>query len=186
MTGTLESVSIYDGTFGQQISVNLKNDEGYVALRVSIFDGKQQVDNTYAESLIKLLPSLNKGDMLTISGYNFKPGDSPYSKIGISVKVSGEKIKSKLTNSYYSKSGELVPGDIPAILFKEKLGKKRPTADSIEAKDTYLLGILEAQESRLTWKNNSESQPSEPEMVNQDKPKVATPVVSEDIDDLPF
>ena len=195
VSGVLESVSIYDGKFGQQISITIKEGDEIYYLPVDIYDQSKQVDNTYAESLIKLLPLLEKGQNVTITGYNFKPEDSKYSKIGMSIKVSGEKLKSEITNSYY-KDGELVPGDVPAIVWVEKLGKKKPSAASIEAKDEYLLSILEAEEQRLTWKN-SDNQTSSNEAPKEQAPKqepkksepeapAMPPSNSEDDDDLPF
>ena len=199
VTGTLESVSIYDGKFGQQISLNIREGEEIYYVPIDIYDQSKQVDNTYAESLIKLLPQLEKGQNITITGYNFKPDDSPYSRIGISVKVSGEKLKSNIINSYYNKKGELVPGDIPPIIWVEKLGKKKPSAASIEAKDEYLLDLLVQHEARLTWKkedNNTES--ARAEAPKEAKP-TPTPTAEEafgapelpstaddDDDDLPF
>lgn len=195
VSGILESVSIYDGKFGQQISITIKEGDEIYYLPVDIYDQSKQVDNTYAESLIKLLPLLEKGQNVTITGYNFKPEDSKYSKIGISIKVSGEKLKSEITNSYY-KDGELVAGDVPAIVWVEKLGKKKPSAASIEAKDEYLLSILEREEARLTWKNN-DNQNSSNEAPKEQAPKqeaaksepeapAMPPSNSDDDDDLPF
>lgn len=195
VSGILESVSIYDGKFGQQISITIKDGEEIYYLPVDIYDQSKQVDNTYAESLIKLLPLLEKGQNVTISGYNFKPEDSKYPRIGISIKVSGEKLKSEITNSYY-KDGELVPGDVPAIVWVEKLGKKKPSAASIEAKDEYLLSILEREEQRLTWKTN-DNQNSSSEAPKEQAPKqeaaksepeapAMPPSNSDDDDDLPF
>lgn len=195
VSGILESVSIYDGKFGQQISITIKEGDEIYYLPVDIYDQSKQVDNTYAESLIKLLPLLEKGQNVTITGYNFKPEDSKYSKIGISIKVSGEKLKSEITNSYY-KDGELVPGDVPAIVWVEKLGKKKPSAASIEAKDEYLLSVLEREEKRLTWKN-SDNQNSSNEAPKEQAPKqeaaksepeapAMPPSNSDDDDDLPF
>ena len=197
VSGILESVSIYDGKFGQQISMNVKDGDEIYYLPVDIYDQSKQVDNTYAESLIKLLPLLEKGQNVTVSGYNFKPDDSKYSKIGFSIKVSGEKLKSEITNSYY-KDGELVPGDVPAIVWVEKLGKKKPSASSIEAKDEFLLSLLEREEARLTWKKESTNEAESPKKEEQPKesaPKAqtpapaatnSTPTPSDDDDDLPF
>lgn len=206
VTGVLDSVSIYDGKFGQQISISLKDGEDIFYLPISIYDQKQQVDNTYAESLIKLLPQLEKGQTLTVSGYNFIPEGEKYAKIGLSIKVSGEKIKSTITNSYYNKEGVLVKGDIPALEWVEKLGKRKPSAVSLENKDAYLLNLLEKEEARLTWKkdeNNTTEQPAKPAAATKAEPKdeapakavpTATaseafdaPIVAEDEDDdLPF
>lgn len=196
--GILDSVSIYDGKFGQQISISLKKEDEIYYLPVAIYDQKGQVDNTYAESLIKLLPQLEKGQNLTITGYNFKPEDSQYSKIGFSIKVSGEKLKSTITNSYY-KDGALVEGDVPPMVWVEKLGKKKPSASSIEAKDAYLLGLLEVEEKRLTWKKedskSTEETPKEEKSVPAKMPTPTaeeafgtppTPLLEDDEDDLPF
>ena len=60
VTGVLESVSIYEGKFGNQISMNIKNGDDVYYVPVDIADQKGNVD-TYDESLIKLLPQLNKG-----------------------------------------------------------------------------------------------------------------------------
>jgi hypothetical protein len=195
VSGILESVSIYDGKFGQQISMNVKDGDEIYYLPVDIYDQSKQVDNTYAESLIKLLPLLEKGQNVTVSGYNFKPDDSKYSKIGFSIKVSGEKLKSEITNSYY-KDVELVPGDVPAIVWVEKLGKKKPSASSIEVKDEFLLSLLEREEARLTWKKESSNEaPKQEEQPKESAPKVqtpapaatnSTPTPSDDDDDLPF
>ena len=198
VSGILESVSIYNGKFGQQISMNVKEGDEIYYLPIDIYDQSKQVDNTYAESLIKLLPLLEKGQNVTVTGYNFKPEDSKYSKIGISIKVSGEKLKSEITNSYY-KDGELVPGDVPALVWVEKLGKIKPSASSIEAKDEFLLSILEREEARLTWKKEDSNTETEEEKNARLKAKLesyrvelpvsekSTPVPAlEDDDDLPF
>jgi single-stranded DNA-binding protein len=95
----------------------------------------------------------------------------------------------------------LVKGDIPALEFVEKLGKKKPSATSLEAKDTYLLALLEKEEARLTWKKDEPAQQetkapaAEPKNEAPAKrvapvtPQEAfeAPVVSDDDDDdLPF
>jgi hypothetical protein len=199
VSGILESVSIYNGKFGQQISMNVKEGDEIYYLPIDIYDQSKQVDNTYAESLIKLLPLLEKGQNVTVTGYNFKPEDSKYSKIGISIKVSGEKLKSEITNSYY-KDGELVPGDVPALVWVEKLGKIKPSASSIEAKDEFLLSILEREEARLTWKKEDRNTETEEEKNARLKAKLEScrvelpatekstpvPALEEDDDDLPF
>src|SRR5690606_29775096 len=82
ISGVLESVSIYDGKFGAQISMNIKDGDEIYYAPVDVTDQRGNVD-TYAESLIKLLPQLEKGMNVSIRGYNFKPEDNKYSKIGI-------------------------------------------------------------------------------------------------------
>lgn len=189
ITGVLDSVSIYEGKFGQQISMNIKDGEEIYYVPVDINDQQGNVD-TYAESLIKLLPLLTKGDNLAVRGYNFIPEGSAYSKIGISISVDGEKIKPLMTNAYY-KAGVLVPGDIPAIEWKlNKLGKNKPTAVSLEAKNEYLLDRLFTETERLKWVA-SNAAPTETPKPGKEVPK-ATPAQAFDIpeedddDDLPF
>lgn len=158
VTGALESVSIYEGRFGNQISMVLKQGEDIYYVPVDIADQKGNVD-TYAESLIRFLPQLNKGEEMTVRGYNFIPEGGQYSKIGISISVGGEKIKPLMTNAYY-KDGKLVEGDIPALVWKKDvLGKNKPTAVSLEAKNDYLLGVLKEQTERLKWEPNTSSTP---------------------------
>lgn len=88
-------------------------------------------------------------------------------------------------------------------MWVEKLGKKKPSAASIEAKDAYLLGLLETEEKRLTWKKDeaadtnstaeapkTEPAKAEPKSVPTATPEQAfepVPTSSEDDDDdLPF
>ena len=158
--GELDSASIYEGSFGNQISLNIKNGEDVYYVPVGIADQKGNVD-TYAESLIKLLPQLNKGDKVTVKGYNFTPEGDKYAKIGVSISVDGTKIKSEMTNAYYNKEGVLVDGDIPALVWKkDALGKTKPSAVSQEAKNDYLLEVLKVQTDRLKWEQSGAQTPA--------------------------
>lgn len=186
VTGILESVSIYEGKFGNQISMNIKNGEDVYYVPVDVADQKGNVD-TYAESLIKVLPKLNKGDNVTVSGYNFTPDGEKYPKIGISVKVGGEKIKG-LTNSYVDKEGKVVEGDIPGLSWKkDALGKNKPTAVSLEAKNDYLLEVLKKETNRLKWvQGETTATSTQAEEIGAPRPKTATNVSNSEPDDLPF
>ena len=174
VSGILESVSIYDGKFGKSISMNIKNGDDVYYVPVDIVDQKGNVD-TYAESLIKFLPQLEKGMNVSVRGYNFTPEGDKYSKIGISVSVNGEKLKATMTNAYYNKEGELVSGDIPALVWKkDALGKNKPSAVSQEAKNDYLLTVLKEQTDRLKWvQGESAQQPQQTE-----SPKNAVPTAT--------
>jgi hypothetical protein len=182
VSGKLDSVSIYEGNFGPQISMNIKNDNEVYYVPVEISDQRGNVA-TYAESLIKLLPALNKEDNVEVRGYNFTPEGEQYAKIGMSIKIDGEKVKGQLTNAYY-KGGELVDGDIPAIEWKKNaLGKSKPSAVSLETKDTFLLEVLKVQTDRLKWVGSNSSQ------TPTETPKAKEPVGAvkeESNDDLPF
>lgn len=174
ITGILESVSIYEGRFGNQISMNIKKGDDIYYVPVDIADQKGNVD-TYAESLIKFLPQLEKGMNVSIKGYNFTPEGDKYAKIGISVSVDGEKLKANMTNAYYNKEGELVSGDIPPLVWKkDALGKNKPSAVSQEAKNDYLLSVLKEQTDRLKWVQGESTQ----ETPKQETPKNAVPTAT--------
>ena len=151
ITGVLESVSVYEGSFGNQISLNIKNGNDVYYVPVDIADQKGNVD-TYAESLIKFLPQLEKGMNIAVRGYNFTPEGDKYAKIGISISVDGQKLKANMSNAYFNKEGVLVTGDIPAVAWKkDALGKNKPTAVSLEAKNDFLLEVLKRETERLKW-----------------------------------
>jgi hypothetical protein len=193
ISGILESASIYEGKFGNQISLNVKNGEDVYYVPVDIADQKGNVD-TYAESLIKFLPQLSKGNNITIKGYNFTPEGDKYSKIGVSISVDGVKIKSEMTNAYINKEGLLVAGNIPAIIWKKDVfGKNKPTAISQEAKNDYLLEVLKVQTDRLKWVQGEQSTTSQtPAPVKQEtaykgKQEFTEPLgKSNEPDGLPF
>ena len=194
ITGVLESVSIYEGSFGNQISLNIKNGNDVYYVPVDIADQKGNVD-TYAESLIKFLPQLEKGMNIAVRGYNFTPEGDKYAKIGISVSVDGQKIKANMSNAYFNKEGVLVPGDIPAVAWKkDALGKNKPTAVSLEAKNDFLLEVLKRETERLKWVQgeNSSAPPTEtpknavPTATPAQAFEPATNVNSTPMDKLPF
>jgi len=178
VSGVLESVSIYEGKFGNQISMNIKNGDDVYYVPVDIADQKGNVD-TYAESLIKFLPQLEKGMNISVRGYNFTPDGEKYAKIGISFSVDGEKVKSEMTNAYINKEGVLVEGDIPAITWKkDALGKNKPTAVSLEAKNDYLLEVLKVQTDRLKWVQGEQAKQESAPQPKAETPKNAVPIAS--------
>lgn len=194
ITGVLESASVYEGSFGNQISLNVKNGNDVYYVPVDIADQKGNVD-TYAESLIKFLPQLEKGMNIAVRGYNFTPEGDKYAKIGISVSVDGQKLKANMSNAYFNKEGVLVPGDIPAVAWKkDALGKNKPTAVSLEAKNDFLLEVLKRETERLKWVQgeNSSAPPTEtpknavPTATPVQAFEPATNVNSTPMDELPF
>ena len=194
ITGVLESASVYEGSFGNQISLNIKNGNDVYYVPVDIADQKGNVD-TYAESLIKFLPQLEKGMNIDVRGYNFTPEGDKYAKIGISVSVNGQKIKANMSNAYFNKEGVLFPGDIPALAWKkDALGKNKPTAVSLEAKNDFLLEVLKRETERLKWVQgeNSSAPPTEtpknavPTATPAQAFEPATNVNSTPMDKLPF
>ena len=194
ITGVLESASVYEGSFGNQISLNVKNGNDVYYVPVDIADQKGNVD-TYAESLIKFLPQLEKGMNIAVRGYNFTPEGDKYAKIGISVSVDGQKLKANMSNAYFNKEGVLVPGDIPAVAWKkDALGKNKPTAVSLEAKNDFLLEVLKRETERLKWVQGENSSAPATEAPKNTVPTAtpaqafepATNVNVKPMDDLPF
>ena len=211
VSGVLESVSLYESKFGTQISMNVKEEDNVYFLPVALLDQGDNVDDNFAESLIKFLPLLNKGDNVKVLGYNFIPKGDQYSKIGMSVSVGGEKLKSKLTNAYYKKlkdangefikdekgqfKKEYVEGNIPAIDWQiNKLGKNKPTAVSQETKNNYLLDLVTAETNRLQYVQGEVTQQTKTEtpknkvsttsLTQEFEP--ATNLKKEEHNDLPF
>ena len=194
ITGVLESASVYEGSFGNQISLNVKNGNDVYYVPVDIADQKGNVD-TYAESLIKFLPQLEKGMNIAVRGYNFTPEGDKYAKIGISVSVDGQKLKANMSNAYFNKEGVLVPGDIPAVAWKkDALGKNKPTAVSLEAKNDFLLEVLKRETERLKWVQGENSSAPATEAPKNAVPTAtpaqafepATNVNVKPMDNLPF
>lgn len=187
VTGELLNTEIRDTDWGQRFGLTLKNGETTFKLEFNIYSQDGNVENRYMESVVKLLPLLNKGETYTMSAYNFIPEGEKYAKTGVSVKKGTEKLKSSLTNSYYNKEGELVPGDIPAIKWVEKLGKKKPSAVSLEQKDEYLLEVLTKNNERLKWTSGEgTSQPAEQKAKEEVPQKAAAMAATIEDDDLPF
>lgn len=187
ITGILESASIYEGKFGNQISLNIKSGDDVYYVPVDIADQKGNVD-TYAESLIKFLPNLSKGDSITLRAYNFTPEGEKYAKIGVSITKDGEKVKPALTNAYTNKEGVAVEGDIPALVWKkDALGKNKPSAVSLEAKNEFLLEALKKETERLKWVSGQVSeQRNEAPVIPPAKPEEVPAPSQESHDDLPF
>jgi hypothetical protein len=187
VTGELLNTEIRDTDYGQKFQLAFKTEDTIVKLELNIFSQDGNVENRYMESLIKFLPNLKKGDTYTTLAYNFTPEGEKYAKVGFSFKKGTEKVESALRNSYY-KDGNLVEGDIPAIKWVEKLGKKKPSAASLEIKDEYLLKVLQENNERLKYVGsaNTTTAPEE-EKAKEEAPKKAAAVAAtiED-DDLPF
>jgi len=196
--GELLSASVRDSKIGQQICLVIKDEENdYCYTNIPLYDNKNQI-GSYAESLITYISSLSKGTKLELSGYNFKPDDSKYSKIGVSIKVDGNKIERTLSASYYNKKGEFVKGDIPALVFEEDplTKKKMPTLVSIAEKEKFLKTYLAENLKRLEYvKDDSVQKPAGDKPQISNKVPTATPeqafapvdnLNDDEFEDLPF
>ena len=187
ITGELVNTEIRDTDYGQKFQLAFKTEDTIFKLELNIFSQDGNVENRYMESIIKFLPNLKKGDTYTTLAYNFIPEGDKYAKVGFSFKKGTEKVELALKNSYY-KDGNLVEGDIPAIKWVEKLGKKKPSAASLEVKDEYLLKVLQENNDRLKYGSlDSNILAHYEEIAKEEAPKKAAAVAAtiED-DDLPF
>lgn len=174
VTGTLESASLYDAKFGQQISLRIKNGNDIFYAPIALYDQKNNVD-TYAKSLIAFLPNLKKGMEITISGYNFVPKEEKYSKIGVSIKSGEVKIERAFPYS-----------DAPKLEFVAKrgstTGKKAPTAVSLEAHNNFYLDKLEESIKPLIWEGKEGSGGEQkPEAVQPETKAPAAEVKKEEV-----
>ena len=188
VSGVLESVSLADGRFGKQIQLCIRDTEDLNMFQVDLYDQKDHVSN-FAEELIKFLPNLEKGMNLEFNAYNFTPEGEQYSRRGFSLKSDGEKVNRALSNGYYKKDGgDLVEGDIPAVKWVEKLGKKKPSPASLEEKDDYLLDVVAKQTERLKFIPNSQNGGGDSPKTGSSTPTAsATEAFGDDDDDsLPF
>jgi hypothetical protein len=156
ITGELDSVSIRDTNFGQELSVTLKTEDAAMYLNFALKDQKDFVDSSYAEDLISKLPNMEKGRTYTINPYRFTPEGDKYDKTGVSIKQGDLKIEKAFTNSYINKEGVKVEGDIPAVVWKkDATGKNKPSAASKEARSDMFLEILATQAERLKWTSSN-------------------------------
>jgi hypothetical protein len=195
VTGELESVSIRDTQFGQEISVALKSENTVSYLTFGLMDQKGFVDNVYCEDLISKLPKLHKGATYTINPYRFTPEGKVYDQTGVSIKQGDLKIEKAYTNSYTTKEGEEVQGDIPAVKWKkDATGKNKPSAASKEIRSDFFLEKLSEQVERLKWTPSTSasygsSQPTTEAPVAKPAKRGGAPVVTVSVDEeseLPF
>lgn len=190
VTGVLDSVSLYDKKMGEQtvkqLSLTLKDDNNVYYVPFNLYSQNGSFD-VFAESVIKHLPNMQKGTEYTIFPYNFIPEDSKYSKKGVSIKT-GENQVERLSDTYTKKDGEVVKGDVPALVYKENpldATKKKVSAVSLEERNDYLAKVLKTNCERLAWVTTTTEAPKQ----EQPKAQASTPKKSEPkVDDssLPF
>lgn len=191
--GELLSAIIYEGKFGEQLSFTLKDEQGdFMYVPVELYNNKGQL-STYVESLIRFLPLLEKGQQVEFNGYNFKPEDSKRSVIGFSLSINGEKVEPALTYTK-TKDGKVIEkGDIPPLEWKEDtLGKVKPSAVSVEAKEDYLKSVLAEALEKLKKDEQPAAEEPKKEAPKATKQAEKSAVVEtadgiqDEYDDLPF
>lgn len=189
--GTLQNVSIRESDWGERIQVTVKNGEDYINLQIPLYTQTGNIEGRYAESIIRFLPQLQKGQGYRFYAYALDQKDSDYKTYGISVIESpnpeaeekGPKVQPYLT---YSKNPKTAT-EIPNLEWKVIAGKNKPTASSLENKDEFLYSYLkEAVDGYLAYDGN-QSTPlptTEPQQTKAENKE--TEVTDDDLDDLPF
>lgn len=194
MFGTLQNVSIRESDWGERLSVTVKNGEDYISMQMPLYNPNGNIDNRYAESLIRFLPVLKKGQGYRFYPYAIQDKETGYYTYGVSVRLSNDpeaeqvdaKVEPHLT---YSKKPSKAT-DIPNLEWKEIAGKNKPSAVSLEEKDTFLYKYLkEAVDGHLAY-DGDQTTPlptTEPQQTKaENKGTEGTEVTDDDLDDLPF
>ena len=182
-----------------EIVLGADNDQTYY-LNFVVYGQDSSLD-TYTEQLVRYLPKLEKGTVYNINNWFMKAGDIINGQTvdrnvkGLTIKVANTKIEPSL--SY--QSDENPDGDIPKLMWKEKNGKKLPTASSKEERSDFLYEVLLKESDRLAFSNSNEEKEQPAPKKEGKNPKNSVPTATpseafepatnfndEEYDDLPF
>ena len=146
VTGEFVGTKFRESEYGNEIQLGFKWEDTVFVIGFKLKTQKGNFDDTFVIPLLQVLPNLQLGETYTIFPYRFTPDGSKYESKGVSIKdADGKTVERKISLSYY-KQGELVEGDIPAIVWKEEKvqGKtmRKPSAASLETRDEYMLDVL--------------------------------------------
>lgn len=206
--GELLNVGIRESDYGDKLQVSLRHNGDYVHMQFGLYDQKGNIDNRYAESLIRFIPSLAKGVAYRFFPYAISAEDQKkqdeergnevrskyYPMYGVSVKTAdldSEQAIAKVEPALnYSGEGDNV---IPKVTWSMNRAKKN-IQDPVElaAKNDYLLDkLMEAAEGHLAYEGTNSDTPVEQNAKPSMKIPTATPAEAfeeeeEDNDDLPF
>lgn len=179
--GEVKGLALKDTPIGKEMEFKLYSSEEDVwyVICFPLYSVNGDISE-FSQSLLNKCPGINLGDKIAISGYNFTPEGGSRNYVGFSIKLDGEKLNDTYSRSFYQKDDNvLVEGDIPPLVWKEQLGKRRPTASSKEAITDFFINVLEKQIDRLKQVTASDGNGSD---------KQQQPVTVDDYqeDDLPF
>lgn len=211
VTGELLNVSLRTRDIGDLLQIALRNsDDEVVVLKFNLFDNQGNIEQDFAENIIRFLGNMEKGTVYKIQPYLLKADvqkkydtetagrtvrDKYYDNRGVSIKLEdGTRVEASLR---YKGDGDNI---IPELVWRPhptKEGKQKPSAASLEARTDFLIEKLkEATEGHLqyedTTSDSSESSESQQENTNSDVQGQApveapkNPVLEEEYDDLPF
>lgn len=162
VTGVLTSIRTKtndwkNGAEELEITLVQGDDTNLITLPVLANDGYSLDDHT--ESLVAKLGNMHKGLTYEVSAWYMKKGDVingeevRYGRKGVTVKLDGEKISNKMTYEYIKNRGkdneEHVKGDVPMLQWKERAGKSKPTAASLEKKLDFLYDTMKNNIERI-------------------------------------
>jgi len=149
--GTLTAIEKRDSPIGEQIQLVLKDKTGeFNNIQFGLYDANGNVDNRFAENLIRTLPNVKISADYRIFPYVIEADEkNKYGSSGVSItradienEVAKKEDKVELAYKYLKKDEIASEKDLPKLIFKEQRGKNRPTAASLEEKTNFLYDVL--------------------------------------------
>jgi len=171
--GTLTAVEKRDSPIGEQIQLVLKDKSGeFQNLQFSLYDTNGNIDNRFAENLIRTLPNVKIGENYRIFPYVIEADEkNKYGSSGVSIvkaNIEAETVnkedKVELAYRYLKKDEEAKDTDVPKLIFKEQRGKNRPTAASLEEKTNFLYDVLMANSTKGESQSQTSNTPPSPKV----------------------
>lgn len=184
---------------GMQLRIKLVTDQGTYTLKFPIYAASGRLDS-YMESLIKFLPSMEKGVAYRIFPYvlDSERNGKSYQYKGVSVKIATEVSPDGTTGKveaqsipaaivFPKKDVEYNPQDptqVPKLVFEEGLdGKMKPTALSMATQKQFLEGVLkkavEALDNSDVFQSENQTEQAAPAPQPQTPPQTPTPAMKE-------
>lgn len=184
----------YNDKAVKELVITIKDGEDYVNINFNTYNARKSF-SSFAEDIIKALPSLKIGSTYLVRPYNFIPKDSKNNRpiVGVSFKEGGskgEKVE-KLRQSYMTKEGERTEGVIPPVTWSVVRGESTPNE---EEKTNYLYDVYtKALETLDTSDASHVAEPSAPKedkkpdaIKEAGKKAVKAKVEDDDEQELPF
>lgn len=178
----------------EEVNIILEDNGTRYYVNFNVMGQNGSID-TMAESLIRFLPGLERGSVYKLFPWCIKKGDVINGEVakrtisGVSFKQGETKLTPSLSLEKRYQDGTVVAGDVPALVYAVKMGKNKPTAASIEARDEFLYDTLVKESDRLKFPNGTTQEQPQPKEEQKSKPTTSdfTPAQDEeDNDDLPF
>ena len=219
--GVLQSISLYDTERqGKELQIRLLLGEDVFVCKFPLKDQRGNLDNRFIEPIIAMLPNLVKEQAYRVYPWAME-SETAKDKKGNPKKFYGVSIKeANLDNLTVGKEneGKVFPKfvhckkdeafdatkHIPQLEFVEQLGAWKPTAVSVDAKQSFLVGLLEQglkdlgyvpqDQGSQTQTTEAQATKSAPTFAPVTPVTPVTPVsvssgaatAADDYDDLPF